>query len=131
MGLFGFGKNTNSDRNQNNQKSTLEKAYDYFSDEQIRCESSSDQDAIEYIYKQLKYAERSTYFENNMTDAMELLDKHVYKLCESIIYQNFMLMRKVDQLSDRIDELEEYLSIKFGDQAIIEYDPAPDDGFDE
>ena len=109
MGLFSRRKSDGQsyqDTNNVRAKTDLELAFEYFPDEGIKCESETDEDTIIYMYKELKDAERNTSCEDNMIDAVGSLDRHVYRLCMSIMYQNFMLMRKIDQLSERIEKLE-------------------------
>ena len=88
------------------QKTDLELAFEYFPDQEIKCESETDEDTIIYMYKELKEANRNTSSEDNMIDAVGSLDRHVYRLCYLIMYQNFMLMRKIDKLSEIIEKLE-------------------------
>ena len=82
------------------------KALRYFRNEDIICSSETDKDTISFLYDTLTEDNNDTEDEDNMKDAISTLDTNVYRLCESIIYQNFMLMRKVDALSKKIKLLE-------------------------
>ncbi len=42
-----------------------------------------------------------------LKEGLQTLDNNVYPFARAVFYQNFMLMRKIDALSDRIRALEE------------------------
>ena len=42
-----------------------------------------------------------------LKEGLQTLDNNVYHFARAVFYQNFMLMRKIDALSDRIRALEE------------------------
>jgi hypothetical protein len=109
MGLF--GRNRNNQNQQSSQRSEnirtkFDDAMDYFSGEQIQCLSSTDRETVERLYSTLKEDNYDTSDDSNLRDAISSLDANIYNLCKALIYQNFMLMRKVDELSRRIDDLE-------------------------
>ena len=85
-------------------------AMEYFHREQIQCSSSTDRETIERVYASLKEKNHNTYDDDSLIDALSTLDVNVYHLSNAIILQNFMLMRKVDALSERVKNLESKLS---------------------
>lgn len=89
----------------NNSKSTYEKAMEYFEDERPSCFSDADIDTLELLYRAIKNR-NETYYEDNMQDAMEVLDNNTYRYFQAILYQNFMLMRRLDYLSEKVEQLE-------------------------
>lgn len=101
MGLFSkiFVKSSLSNSSEQEKKERL------FQSERIRCDSNLDKDTLEMIYAALHEENSDTYDDFNMKDAVYTLDVNLYRLCKAIIYQNFMLQRKVEVLSDKIDRL--------------------------
>lgn len=85
--------------------SITRRAFDYFVNEKIVCSSYVDEETIELIYKALKEDNYDTVNDTNLVDAISSLDANIYHLCRALVFQNFMLMRKVDKLSKRIDEI--------------------------
>ena len=111
MGIFSnlFSSSSQQPQSQEEQEEvdTLEsKAFEYFDEEEIRCCSSVDRDTIKFIYKSLYNNNRDTSNGIDMRDGLQTLDNNVYFFAKSLFYQNFMLMRKVDRLTDKIDVLE-------------------------
>ena len=106
MGLF-FHRNVST--TVYDERSTEEKAFDYFDGEAIHCVSSEDRSTVELIYKALKDNNSDTSRESDMRDGLQTLDNNVYHFAQALFYQNFMLMRKVDDLSERLKKLEEEL----------------------
>lgn len=109
MGLFGRNRNNqnqHSYQSTENVRTKFDDAMDYFSGEAIQCFSNSDKATIELLYEYLKEDNYDTSDDSNLRDAISSLDANIYNLFKAVIYQNFMLMRKVDQLSRRIDDLE-------------------------
>ena len=111
MGIFSnlFFSLSQQDQSQPESKNedTLESdAFDFFDEEEIRCASSVDRDTIKFIYKSLYNNNRDTSNGIDMRDGLQTLDNNVYYFAKSLFYQNFMLMRKVDRLTDKIDALE-------------------------
>ena len=109
MGLF-FHRDTSSTASTvSAERTTEEKAFDYFDGEAIRCASSVDRSTVELIYKSLKVNNYDTSSESDMRDGLQTLDNNVYHFAQALIYQNFMLMRKVDNLSERLQAMEDKL----------------------
>ena len=110
MGLFSHRRSTNSTDNQAappKEKPYEEKAFEYFKKEGIRCNSETDRDTVTFIYKSLKVKNEDTSDEMDMRNGLQTLDNNVYHFARAVFLQNFMLMRKIDDLSDRIRILEE------------------------
>lgn len=103
MGLF--SRHQSKSAEQNNQRSTEDKAFDYFDDQFIQTMSSSDIATIKRLYKALKEDNYDTSDDSNLVGAISSLDANIYNLSKAIIYQNFMLMRKIDALSRKIDSI--------------------------
>ena len=104
MGLFSRKSSKTSEKKEDNR---LQEALDYFSNEMVRCESTADEKIIKRLYRELtEQLDEETSDEDDLVDAITLVDRHTYYLCKALIRQNFMLMRKVDRLSDKIDHLE-------------------------
>lgn len=113
MGLFGR-RNNNESSSTTTVKTvtTFEKALDYFNDQQLRYKSSADRHVIEKAFTALKDDNYDTSDDSNLVGAISSLDANIYNLCKAIINLNFMLMRKVDELSDKVARLEEQLCDK-------------------
>ena len=109
MGLFSHRRSTSSSTQETppKEKTDEEKAFDYFDTEEIRCDSETDRDTITFIYKSLKVKNGDTSDASDMKEGLRTLDNNVYHFARAVFYQNFMLMRKIDALSDRIRALEE------------------------
>lgn len=113
MGLFGRrNNNTSSDTSSAKSETTFEKALDYFDNQQLRYKTSADRYAIEKAFTALKEDNYDTSDDSNLVGAISSLDANIYNLCKAIINQNFMLMRKVDELSDKVAYLEKQLQEK-------------------
>ena len=84
----------------------LESALDYFKYDKVECHSRRDRDTLIRLHKALTENNHDTCDQDNMTDAMSALDSNVYNLCDAIITQNFMLMRKMDYLIKKVGRLE-------------------------
>lgn len=109
MGLFSHRRSSSSSTQETppKEKTDEEKAFDYFDTEEIRCDSETDRDTITFIYKSLKVKNDDTSDASDMKEGLQTLDNNVYHFARAVFYQNFMLMRKIDALSDRIRALEE------------------------
>lgn len=110
MGLFSNRRSASSTNNQATppkEKTDEEKAFDYFDTEEIRCDFETDKDTVTFIYKSLKVKNGDTSDAMDMKEGLQTLDNNVYHFARAVFYQNFMLMRKIDALSDRIRVLEE------------------------
>ena len=109
MGLFSHRRSTSSSTQETppKEKTDEEKAFDYFDTEEIHCDSETDRDTITFIYKSLKVKNGDTSDASDMKEGLRTLDNNVYHFARAVFYQNFMLMRKIDALSDRIRALEE------------------------
>lgn len=118
MGLFGR-RNTRDDKStiaaQNNYESPKpppppptkeDKARDYFLRQGVTCFTPEDMDAYVKMYEALKENNYDTYNDDNLKDALSSLDANVYHLCQAIMYQNFMLLRRIDRLEWQIKDLE-------------------------
>jgi hypothetical protein len=126
MGILGKALNSISDMKEKKENKKQEKevkrqlkretdALDYIEREGIRCDSDIDFETIKLIvdafekndeisnYSSISISESSASMEN---DAIETTDANMYHFCKAIIYQNFMLMRKIDTLSSRLDKIE-------------------------
>lgn len=115
MGLFshrrtessGSSTSRNSGAPPKREKTVEEKAFDYFESESIRCASNEDRETVTFIYKSLKEKNGDTSDADDMRDGLQTLDNNVYHFARAVFYQNFMLMRKIDDLSDRLSALED------------------------
>lgn len=58
------------------------------------------------MYDALYEDNYDTYDDNNMRDALSSLDANVYNLLKAIIFQNFLLQRRIEELSDKVDALQ-------------------------
>lgn len=58
------------------------------------------------MYDALYEDNYDTYDDNNMSDALSSLDANVYNLLKAIIFQNFLLQRRIEELSDKVDALQ-------------------------
>lgn len=90
------------DSDDNNQPDDDDKM---FSDQQIKCLNSEDVKALKRLYKALYEENYDTFDDFNMKEALSSLDANVYNLAKAIIYQNFLLQRRVELLADKIDAL--------------------------
>ena len=106
MGFFRRDKSQPTQQSTSYSRTKFDDALDYFSGEEIKCFSATDRKTIETLYSTLKEDNYDTYDDSNLRDAISSLDANTYNLCKALIYQNFMLMRKVDSLSRRIENLE-------------------------
>ena len=114
MGFFSrIRNNTNQSdlQAQTKEPSKFEKAMDYFDEQQIRCNVEVDREVIERLYSALKDDNYDTVNDTSLVDAISSLDINIYNLCHAIIEQNFMLMRKVDSLCDKIDNIEKKVDL--------------------
>ena len=87
-------------------KTRFDRAMAYFGDEHIRCKSDVDKKTVEQLYRVLKENNIEAEEQDSLAKAVGALDANLFNLCKAIICQNFMLMRKVDDLSARIARLE-------------------------
>ena len=90
-------------------------ARDYIENERIRCDSDMDFETIKLIVDAFSKNDNISSSSNiNIydsyasmdNDAIITTDANMFHFCKAIIYQNFMLMRKIDFLSSRIDKIE-------------------------
>ena len=77
----------------------------YFESENVKSDCYEDEKALDMLHDALENDNLDTEDADNLVDAISTLDANVYNLCKAMIYQNFMLMRKVDSLSDMVSEL--------------------------
>ena len=77
----------------------------YFESENVKSDCYEDEKALDMLHDALENDNLDTEDADNLVDAISSLDANVYNLCKAMIYQNFMLMRKVDSLSDMVSEL--------------------------
>ena len=112
IGIFSRNRTSSNSTNNSQEQTTQEKAFDYFDTEKIRCDSQTDIDTITFIYKSLKTKNGDTSDASDMRDGLQTLDNNVYHFARAIFYQNFMLMRKIDALADKVDQLEKELKNK-------------------
>ena len=87
-------------------RSDYEKAMEYFSEEDIKCYSEKDCEAIGKIYKVFTDGTHRLFFDDPLANELDSLDILIHNMGKTVVLQNFMLMRKVDSLMARIDELE-------------------------
>jgi hypothetical protein len=100
MGLFRHTRSTS------NSQSAEEPSDKLFPKEGIKCKSSLDKKTLERLYDALYEDNYDTYDDNNMRDALSSLDANVYNLLKAIIFQNFLLQRRIEELSDKVDALQ-------------------------
>lgn len=81
-------------------------ALEYFSDQKVSCQSQIDQSVLIKLHGALTSENYDTFDDGNLRSAISSLDANVYNLCKAIIYQNFMLMRKVEALEKTIERFE-------------------------
>lgn len=90
-------------------------ARDYIESEGIKCDSDLDFETIKLIVDAFSKNDNISSSSNiNIydsyasmdNDAITTTDANMFHFCKAIIYQNFMLMRKLDFLSSRIDKIE-------------------------
>ena len=77
----------------------------YFESENVKSDCYEDEKALDMLHDALENDNLDTEDADNLVDAISSLDANVYNLCKAMIYQNFMLVRKVDSLSDMVSEL--------------------------
>ena len=118
MGLFGrrnersntsshWEQTSHSDHSEPKPPPTKEdKARDYFEEQNVSCFTPQDLDAFVKMFTSLKENNYDTCNDDNLVDAISSLDANLYNLCQAIMYQNFMLLRRVDRLEGQIRELE-------------------------
>lgn len=108
MGLFfnSHSSKNSSSENSNVQEDKYNDALNYFRKQQVKCSSPADYKAIIRLHEALQSKNYDTSDDTSLKEAISSLDANIYHLCRSIIYQNFMLMRKVDELSAKVDRLE-------------------------
>lgn len=82
-----------------------EKAREFFLRQGVTCFTPEDMDAYVKMYEALKENNYDTYNDDNLKDALSSLDANVYHLCQAIMYQNFMLLRRIDRLEWQIKDL--------------------------
>jgi hypothetical protein len=87
----------------------------YIESEGIRCDSGMDFETLKLIVdsftdrdviassSSISIDKSYSYMEN---DAIQVAEANMYHFCKAIISQNFMLMRKIDALSERLEEIE-------------------------
>ena len=108
MGLFSKQK-TDSYEEPKKTRTAFDDAQDFFDDQGINYYSGEDEKTITKLYKALNtqkviYTYGDAFGE--VQEALESLDKNTYKLCRAIIYQNFMLLRRIDELSEKVEALQ-------------------------
>lgn len=105
-----FGSATNQRNNEENRhkRSGFEK---YEKQEGVCCDSDKDREALDYIYdafhKKNIDLDRSKW-EGDIDQIYENLANHdvnLYRLTQALLYQNFMLMRKIDALDVNLTEV--------------------------
>ena len=119
MGIFNSIKEKREKEKQEKERNRQEKliidAHDYIEKEKIRCDSDMDFETIKLIVdsftKNVSIDSTSSIWidgdHGSMdNDAIGDADANMYHFCKAIIYQNFMLMRKIDDLSVRLDKIE-------------------------
>jgi hypothetical protein len=93
-------------RSTSNSRSTEEPSDKLFLKEGIKCKSPLDKKTLERLYDALYEDNYDTYDDNNMRDALSSLNANVYNLLKAIIFQNFLLQRRIEELSDKVDALQ-------------------------
>jgi hypothetical protein len=90
-------------------------AQNYIEREGIRCDSDMDSETLRLVVdsitekkeidinSSISISEGYSYMENS---AIKVADANMYQCCKAIIAQNSMLMRKIDALSERLEEIE-------------------------
>lgn len=126
MGIFKGVSNAISNINNQREKVRLERecikqekrendAQNYREREGIRCDSDMDSETLRLVVdsftnrypiainSSISIGESCGTTEN---DAIVVADANMFHCCNAIISQNFMLMRKIDALSERLEEIE-------------------------
>ena len=85
---------------------SFEEAKEYFRKQSISCSSEADKKAIIRAYRAITEQKDVTFWSEDAEDAVEEHDNNAFRLCKALLYQNFMIMRKIDNLSKRIEQLE-------------------------
>lgn len=122
MGIFDGISNWNKQREKVKQERVIarqiereKEAQNYIAREGIRCDSGMDFETMKLIVdsftdrgdisssSNISISENYSYMDN---DAVQVADANMYQFCKAIISQNFMLMRKIDDLSKRLEAIE-------------------------
>lgn len=122
MGIFDGISNWNKQREKVKQERVIarqiereKEAQNYIAKEGIRCDSGMDFETMKLIVdsftdrgdisssSNISISENYSYMDN---DAVQVADANMYQFCKAIISQNFMLMRKIDDLSKRLEAIE-------------------------
>jgi len=107
--LFNSNASTSNDDDYSDAEELLNKTLEYFRDEKIRYECPADYKAVAYIYEALTEQNENTSDASDMRDGLQTLDNNLYYFIRALVSQNFMLMRKIDSLSDKVDQLQSEL----------------------
>ena len=80
----------------------------FFPDQGVECGTETDAETMERLHRVTDSVHHLCY--DSVKDNLDMHHEDVCELLESIIYQNFMLMRRVDSLSAKVDALERKLN---------------------
>ncbi|MEA5011123.1 MAG: hypothetical protein VB100_05310 [Angelakisella sp.] len=119
MGIFNSIKEKRANEKQRKENERQEKlmsdAYRYIKNENVRCDSDADYEAIKLIAdsfaKNVSIDSTSSIWNGDQSGTMDNnaisdVDANMYYFCKAIIHQNFMIMRKIDALSLKLDKIE-------------------------
>lgn len=119
MGLFKSKEQRLQEKRAREQKEAearLTAAKNYAREERISVDDSLDIYALQLVYDALQRnsdvdTSHSTLNDENelfsaLADELNTVDCNLYRFLKAVIYQNFMLMRKIDKLDKRIEDLE-------------------------
>ena len=107
MGLFGKKVKTLPREIPQQTQSELSKALEFLGCESATFVSEDDEKAFVLAYKALNGHDDVLLHAFDTEDAIQEHDNSTFRLCRAIIYQNIMLMRKIDYLQKTVEELGE------------------------
>jgi len=90
-------------------------ALNYIENERVKCDSEIDFETMKFVVDSFTDREKIAGYSsisidgnsgNLDNDAAQYVDANMYRFCKAIISQNFMLMRKIDALSEKIEAIE-------------------------
>ena len=122
MGIFNVMSDIKKQREKEKQERIIanqnlkeKAAQNYIAREGIRCDSGMDFEAMKLIvdsFEERKSISSSStitiseYYNYMDNDAVQASEENMYQFSKAIISQNFMLMRKLDDLSKRLEAIE-------------------------
>ena len=109
------GNSTKSDKKESWPPEVPKKKYtleEYIEDRNIIIESELDKETVKQVRNSTNSDHSGLHKAVDLEDALDDHDTNMLIVAEALIEQNFMLMRKIDKLNSRIDDLESRISSK-------------------